>query len=152
MAKNELVEEMERDLLDAYDDEEEQNEVLEGIEKIKSMSQEDISRIASEWNERYDELQYDLGIEDEGCVTYARDKLLPEYKEKHPDAFDEDGDFLDADAFYAFVENHDDYEHHIISAIGDNEGDECARQATDEISEEYGLHRDIIKKIDPRAL
>jgi hypothetical protein len=123
--------------------------VLEGIEKLKAMSEKEIKDIRDCWQSSNN--SHLLDIEDGSAGEMARSKILEFYFDKHPE-FDEDNPEYNEDAFDDFYDalDDDEKEPYILQAIqdghgvGDNEYDQCGRDATDETAEKFGLSVKLI--------
>jgi hypothetical protein len=150
-------EKMQEEVLFDIDDDDEKEEILEGIEKVKTMSEEEIRKIA----EYLDSLITEQAIDEEemyggAASDFAASKMLALYLENHPN---ESKDDFNEDAYDQFRSGHYKEEKAaLVEAIfnenlmDDNVLDEIQRQCTDKAAEEYGLHRNIIRFINPSGL
>ena len=149
------MEEEIRDEFDDYDDDE-QEEILEGIEKLKVMPQEDIDRIIEGLNENI----ISSGEEDDSVYSYVEKKMWELYEKEYPDEvkrYNEDSDYFDDFMVKFEAYQYDHKKPYVIEAIfggiiRDNVYDQLCRDATEQLAEEWGLHPRIIVYLNPVGL
>jgi len=149
------------------DNPDEEDEIREGMERLKAMSVFKIQAIVDDWVAEY--YEHLLDINDSGADEYAKKEMLTHYYlPEHPEESEDD---YDSDAFADFCGG-DESEHgtakyiygeHVWDelilkaiqdgyAVRDNVYDEASRMTTDSTAEAYELHREIIRALYPDAL
>ena len=135
-------------------DEDEQEEILEDIEKLKAMPEAEIQEIMKEWESTYHE---ELVESDDGDASNIADgKMLKLYLEAHP--HEDEYEYNEA-LFDNFLSDNQEKRNSLTleailngGAMRDNVYDMCARTATDKVAQIYEIHREVIRMLNPGAL